>query len=196
MNDSNEWDALQDAWGSNAPSRLPDVAAMMARARSQRRHTVIILASEWLIAAVALAGLVMLQPRLADGVVQTWWWCWMLAATMVILLLATWTRLRSLRQPDGRSLRKWLALRRHRARLGLRLARLTRWSVIALLPAPLVVWITAPAGVAGWRTAVALLIPALVLAGGWWWARRQHTRLQAEIREVDALAAEWLETSP
>lgn len=155
MNESNEWDALQDAWGSNAPSRLPDVAAMMARARSQRRHTVIVLAGEWLIAAVALAGLAMLRPRLADGVVQTWWWCWMLAATMVILLLATWTRLRSL-----------------------------------------VVWITAPAGVAGWRTAVALLIPALVLAGGWWWARRQHTRLQAEIREVDALAAEWLETSP
>lgn len=196
MNESNEWDALQDAWGSNAPSRLPDVAAMMARARSQRRHTVIILAGEWLIAAAALAGLAMLRPRLADGVVQTWWWCWMLAATMVILLLATWTRLRSLRQPDGRSLREWLTLRRHRARLGLRLARLTRWSVIALLPAPLVVWITAPAGVAGWRTAVALLIPALVLAGGWWWARRQHTRLQAEIREVDALAAEWLETSP
>ncbi|AWL04149.1 hypothetical protein ACFOHT_09355 [Massilia oculi] len=195
MNDADEWARLQDAWGADAPAAppLPDVTAMIARARRQRHLIMWTIAGEWALAAVAFGMMAVRWPLPnTNGIL----WPWMVFYVLVmcfVMVSYTWTRLQALREPAGASLRDWLDLRRRRALLGLRLARLTRWTTIALLPAPVVSLLTARDA---WNAAWSSVAVALVLAGGWIWARRKTRRMTAEIADVDALAREWLDEPP
>jgi hypothetical protein len=82
--------------------------------------------------------------------------------------------LRGLARTPGASPRDWLALRRQRALLGLRLAGArSAWS-------------------ATWAVAVLLLM----LVGGLEWASRKAARKKAGLVDVDALAREWLDEPP
>jgi hypothetical protein len=190
MNDADEWARLQDTWAGTAPSGMPDVAPMIARARRQRHLILWTIAAEW---AIAVGGAVFVATRWpevrTDGLLMLWW-VFFLLASCVTLATTTWTRLEALREPAGASLRDWLRLRRRRALLGLRLARVTRWSTLALSPAALVVLATARPG---WSTVAAVAAVVLVLGGGWLWAGWRASRLTAELAEVDALALEWLD---
>ena len=192
MNDADELARLQDAWGADAPAAppMPDVTAMIARARRQRRLIMWTIAGEWALAAVAFGMMAARWPLPnTNGIL----WPWMVFYVLLmcfVMVSYTWTRLQALREPAGTSLRDWLGLRRRRALLGLRLARLTRWTTIALLPAPLVSLLTARDA---WNAAWSSVVVALVLAGGWIWARRKTRRMTAEIADVDALAREWLD---
>lgn len=195
MNDADEWARLQDAWGADAPraAPLPDVTAMIARARRERRLIMWTIVGEWALAAVA-AGMLVARWPLPDteGILLLWTLFYVLVMCFVMVSY-TWTRLQALQEPSGASLRDWLDLRRRRALLGLRLARLTRWTTIALLPAPVVSLITARDA---WNAAWSSVAVTLVLAGGWIWARRKTRRMTAEIADVDALAREWLDEPP
>lgn len=190
MNDTDEWASLQDAWGASRPAAMPDVGSMIARARRERRLTVWTLVGEWLLVLVAAWLAVARWPSVTlDGWTGLWWVFQMLLMG-VIMVVFTATRLAALNEPSGASLRDWLALRRRRAQLGLRLARFTRWTTFALLPAPLVLLTSARSTLAG-VTGAAVVV--LVLGVGWLWARRKRTRMTSEIAEVDALAREWLD---
>lgn len=194
MNEQDEWASLQDAWGASRPaSAVPDVGLMIARARRERRLTVLVLLGEWammLVAAVLVAGR---WQRVAANGYETLWLLFQTLLMGVIIVVYTWTRLASLHEPAGTNLRDWLALRRRRARLGLRLARFTRWTTVALLPAPVIVLVMARSTQAG---ITGLVTTTLVLGAGWWWAQRKRARMNAEIAEVDALALEWLDEPP
>lgn len=190
MNEQDDgWAKLQDTWRAAAPAALPDVAPMIARARRQRRMTIWMIVSEWTL-VLMVVGLVIGQwPKLRDNGVMVAWCVYALLLTGAMMAVVTWTRLATLNEPGGASLREWLMLRRRRAQLGLRLARITRWSVVAMLPAPLVALVTArTAWSATWGMATALL----VLVASWWWARRRRLMMERELAEVDTLAREWL----
>jgi len=190
MNDADEWSRLQDAWGGDTQAAMPDVAPMIARARRERRSMVWTIAGECLITVVSVAIVIENWPRLrADGLLGLWW-ALILVVGGVGSVGTFAIRIAGLREPTGASLRDWLLLRRRRARLGLRLAQLTRWTLVVLLPAPLVTATTArSAAAAAWGVAAMLLL----LGGGWWWARRKTARMTTDIAEVDALALEWLD---
>jgi len=190
MNDADEWTKLQDTWAGTAAAGMPDVAPMIARARRQRHLILGTIAAEWALTVGAAAFLAARWPGLRMDTLTMLWWGFFALATCVTLAITTWTRLDALRQPAGASLRDWLRLRRRRALLGLRLARVTRWSTLAMSPAFLVVLATARPG---WSTVAALAAVALVLGGGWLWAGWRASRLTAELAEVDALALEWLD---
>lgn len=190
MNDSDDWTSLQDAWGAPAGAAIPDVGAMIARARRQRRLILGMIALEWGLAAIGVAILVDRWPDIRkDGILLLWWGFFLLVSGAGMVGI-TWTRVAALREPAGASLRDWLQLRRRRALLGMRLARMTRWTVLAMLPAPLVVLATARDG---WAAAWGLAAMVLLLGGSWLWARRKQSRMRAEIAEVEALALEWLD---
>ncbi|EKU81036.1 hypothetical protein ABIB42_002862 [Massilia sp. UYP32] len=195
MNDADEWARLQDAWGADAPAAppMPDVTAMIARARRERRLIMWTIVGEWALAAVAAGMLVARWPLPATEGILLLWTLFYVLVMCVVMVSYTWTRLQALQEPSGASLRDWLDLRRRRALLGLRLARLTRWTTIALLPAPVVSLITARDA---WNAAWSSVAVTLVLAGGWIWARRKTRRMTAEIADVDALAREWLDEPP
>ena len=194
MTEQDEWASLQDTWGESRPaSAVPDVGLMIARARRERRLTVLVLLGEWammVVAAVLVAGR---WQRVATSGYETLWLVFQTLLMGVIIVVYTWTRLACLHEPAGTNLRDWLALRRRRARLGLRLACVTRWTTVALLPAPLIVLTMARSTQAG---ITGLVTTTLVLAGGWWWAQRKRARMNAEIVEVDMLALEWLDEPP
>lgn len=192
MNDADEWTRLQDAWGAAPPvaAPMPDVGAMIARARRQRRLIVLTIVGEWALALVGLWMLVREWPKVtADGYMLLWWVYFMLFMA-VVMVSFTWTRLAALREPAGASLRDWLGLRRRRALLSLRLVRLTRWTTIPMLPAPFITLLTARDAWSGAWSAAAI---ALMLLGGWWWARDKARRMNAELADVDALEREWLD---
>lgn len=194
MNEQDEWASLQDAWGASRPaSAVPDVGLMIARARRERRMTVLVLVGEWAMMIVGATVLASHWQRVANDGYETLWLWFQTLLMGVILVVYTWTRLAVLREPAGTNLRDWLALRRRRAQLGLRLARVTRWTTVALLPAPVIVLAMARSTQAG---ITGLVTTTLVLAGGWWWAQRKRARMNAEIAEVDALALEWLDEPP
>ena len=194
MNEQDEWASLQDAWGASRPtSAVPDVGLMIARARRERRLTVLVLVSEWVMMIVAAVLVAARWQRVATNGYETLWLGFQTLLMGVIMVVYTWTRLAALHEPAGTNLRDWLALRRQRARLGLRLARFTRWTTVALLPTPVIVLVMArstQAGITGMVTTM------LVLGAGWWWAQRKRARMNAEIAEVDALALEWLDEPP
>jgi hypothetical protein len=189
--DADDWTSLQDAWGASRPAAaMPDVALMIARARRERRLIVCTLIGEWVLLIVA-AGFTMARwPSVKMEGLSGLWWVFQTLLMVVIMVVFTWTRLAALSEPAGASLRDWLALRRRRAQLGLRLARFTRWTTFALLPAPFIVLATARSTRAG---IVGMGMVMLVLAGGWWWAQRKQVRMTADIAEVDALAQDWLD---
>lgn len=190
MKDSDDWTSLQDAWGAPAGAAIPDVGVMIARARHQRRLMLWTIAGEWGLAAIGAAILVDRWPDIRkDGILMLWWGFFLLVSGAGMVGI-TWTRVAALSEPGGASLRDWLQLRRRRALLGMRLARMTRWTVLAMLPAPLVVLATARDG---WAAAWGLAAMTLLLGGSWLWARRKQSRMRAEIAEVDALALEWLD---
>lgn len=189
MNDSDDWTSLQDAWGAQTGSAIPDLAAMIARARRQRRLSLWTIAAEWGLAALGAAILIDSWPDIRTDGIQLLWWGFFLLVSCVGMVGITWTRIAALGEPAGASLRDWLQLRRRRALLGLRLARITRWTVVAMLPAPLVVLATARHG---WAAAWGLAAMTLLLGGSWLWARHKQSRMRAEIAEVNALALEWL----
>lgn len=190
MNDADDWARLQDAWSTTQSGAVPDVMPMIARARRQRHLILLTIIAEWAITLLGAELMVAYWPRAqADGLMLAWWVFFGLV-TCTVLVVTTWTRLAALREPGGTSLREWLGLRRRRALLGLRLARVTRWSSTAMLPAPLVVLVTARPG---WTAVAAIVGVTGVLAGGWLWARHRSVRLRAELAEVDALALEWLD---
>jgi len=194
MNEQDEWASLQEAWGASRPaSAVPDVGLMIARARRERRMTVLVLVGEWAMMIVGAAVLAAHWQRIATNGYETLWLGFQTLLMGVIMVVYTWTRLAALHEPAGTSLRDWLALRRRRAQLGLRLARVTRWTTLALLPAPVIVLAMARSTQAG---ITGLVTTTLVLAGGWWWAQRKRARMNAEIAEVDALALEWLDEPP
>lgn len=190
MNESDEWAALQDAWGSDSKAALPDVAPMIARARRERRLTQWTIAGEWALLAVAAGFMAESWPRVKTDGLMLVWWIFFAIVSGVGTLAITWIRVSALHEPSGASLRDWLQLRRRRALLGLRLVKLTRWSLVALLPAPVVVVLTS-------RTTMAavsgLAMMLLVFGATLLWARRKTARMTAEIAEVDALALEWLD---
>lgn len=191
MNDADEWANLQDAWGAAPPAApMPDVSAMIARARRQRRLIAWTIGGEWALAAVAAGMLAARWPLPNTSGILLPWMVFYVLVMCFVMVSYTWTRLQALREPSGASLRDWLALRRRRALLGLRLARLTRWTTIALSPAPVVTLLTARDA---WNAAWASVAVTLVLAGGWIWARYKTRHMTAEIAEVDALAREWLD---
>lgn len=190
MNEPDDWAELQDAWASDTKAALPDVAPMIARAQRERRLTMWTIAGEWGLLAIAAASMVESWPRVkTDGLMFAWWVFFAIVAG-VGTLAVTWIRVAALREPAGASLRDWLQLRRRRALLGLRLVRLTRWSLVTLLPAPVVV-------VVGSRSATSaafgIAMMVLIFGGTLLWARRKTARMTAEIAEVDALALEWLD---
>lgn len=192
MDDADEWARLQDAWGADAPAAapLPDVTAMIARARRERWLIVWTIVGEWALALVALISLARDWSRLtASGAMQLWW-VYFLLFMVVVMISFTWTRVAALREPPGASLRDWLQLRRRRARLNLRLVKLTRWSTIPMLPAPFFLALTARSE---WAATWGVVFVVLMLAGGLVWASRKAARMRAEIAEVDALAREWLD---
>lgn len=192
MNDADEWARLQDAWSAAPPvaAPMPDVTAMIARARRQRRLIVLTILGEWALALVGIGMLVRDWPRVTTDGYMLLWWVYFLLFMAAIMVSFTWTRLAALREPPGSSLRDWLGLRRRRALLSLRLVRLTRWSTIPMLPAPFLILFTArDAWSAAWGSAVI----ALMLVGGWVWARDKARRMHAELADVDALEREWLD---
>lgn len=184
-----DWADLQDTWGATAPAALPDVAPMIARARRQRRTTIWMMASEWALVVVAVALVIGQWPKVRGSALMIAWCVYCLLLTAPILAVVTWTRLAALNEPAGASLRDWLLLRRRRARLGLRLARITRWSVVAMLPAPLVAFATSRTA---WSATWGVVAMLLMLASYWWWARRRRMLMERELAEVDALARDWL----
>ena len=191
MNDADEWAELQDAWGATPPAAaMPDVAAMIARARRQRRLIVWTILGEWALAIVGLGMLVRDWPRATASGFMLLWWVYFLLFMVVVMISFTWTRVQALREPPGASLRDWLGLRRRRALLSLRLVRLTRWSIIPMLPAPFISLFTARDA---WSAAWSSVAVALLLAGGWLWAWDKARRMTAELAEVDALEREWLD---
>lgn len=192
MNDADEWAGLQDAWGAapEGAAPMPDVSAMIARARRQRRLIIWTIAGEWALAAVAAGMLAARWPLPNTGGIVLPWMVFYVLVMCFVMVTYTWTRLQALREPGGASLREWLDLRRRRALLGLRLARLTRWTTIALSPAPLVTLLTARDA---WNAAWASVAVILVLGGGWLWAHYKTRRMTLEVAEVDALAREWLD---
>ena len=195
MNDADEWAKLQDAWGADAPraAPMPDVTAMIARARRERWLTVLTIIGEWALAAVGVVLLVRDWHRVTASGFMLLWWVYFLLFMVVVMITFTWTRVAALREPPGASLRDWLTLRRRRALLGLRLVWLTRWTTIPMLPAPFVVVAGArSAWSATWSVAALLLM----LVGGLVWASRKAARMKAELAEVDALAREWLDEPP
>lgn len=190
MNESDEWAELQDAWGSDTKAALLDVAPMIARAGRERRLTQWTIAGEWALLAVAAGFMAESWPRVKTDGLMLVWWIFFAIVSGVGTLAITWIRVSALREPSGASLRDWLQLRRRRALLGLRLVKLTRWSLVALLPAPVVVVLasrTTMAAVSG------LAMMLLVFGATLLWARRKTARMTAEIAEVDALALEWLD---
>ncbi|MDY0974881.1 hypothetical protein SOM61_07895 [Massilia sp. CFBP9012] len=192
MNDADEWARLQDAWGADAPVAplTPDVTAMIARARRQRRLIVLTILGEWMLAAVGAGMLIRDWPRATANGFMLLWWVYFLLFMVAVMISYTWTRLQALREPPGNSLRDWLGLRRRRALLSLRLVRLTRWSTIPMLPAP---FLTLYTGRDAWSAAWTSAAVGLLLAGGWLWAWDKARRMKAELAEVDALAREWLD---
>jgi|GEM_PF-1208335 len=196
MDDADEWARLQEAWGGDAsasPSAaapLPDVTAMIARARRERWLIVWTIAGEWALALVGLTLLVRDWSRATASGATLLWWVYFLLFMVVVMIGFTWTRVAALREPQGASLRDWLQLRRRRARLSLRLVKWTRWSTIPMLPAPLFVAVHARSE---WAATWGFVFVALMLAGGLVWASRKAARMKAEIAEVDALAREWLD---
>lgn len=191
MSEQDEWASLQDAWGASRPaSAMPDVDLMIARARRERRVTVLVLVGEWVMMIVAAVLVAERWQRVATNGYETLWLGFQTLLMGIIMVVYTWTRLAALHEPAGTSLRDWLALRRRRAQLGLRLARFTCWTTVALLPAPVIVMVMARSTQAG---ITGLVTTTLVLGGGWWWAQRKRARMNAEIAEVDALALEWLD---
>lgn len=189
--DADDWASLQDAWGASRPAAaMPDVALMIARARRERRLIVWTLIGEWVLVIVAAGFAMASWPRVKMDGLAGLWWGFQTLLMVVVMVVFTWTRLAALSEPAGASLRDWLALRRRRAQLGLRLARFTRWTTFALLPAPFIVLATARSTRAG---IVGMGLVMLVLAGGWWWAQRKQARMTTDIAEVDALAQEWLD---
>lgn len=192
MDDADEWARLQDAWGANTPvaPTMPDVTAMIARARHERRLIVWTIVGEW---ALALVGLGMLVRDWQRATANGWmllWWVYFMVFMVAVMISFTWTRVAALREPPGASLRDWLALRRRRALLGLRVVWLTRWSTVPMLPAPFVLLAGArSASSAAWGVTVLLLM----LVGGLVWANRKAARMKTEIAEVDALEREWLD---
>lgn len=195
MNDSNDWGSLQEIWRDDklAPSPSLDVQSMIRAARRQRKVAIMLLVSEWILATVALAVLVWRWPELLATPLDMLWWGFFLAIMVVSLAITTWTRIASLREPAGASLSDWLGLRKRRARLGMRLARLTRFCVAALFPALLIVTVAGGSDLSSPRAMLALGVPVLLLAGGWLWGGRQARRMQAELSNVVQLEAEWLE---
>jgi len=194
MNEQDKWANLQDVWGASRPaSAVPDVGLMIARARRERRLTVLVLVGEWVMMIVAAVLVAERWQRVATNGYETLWLGFQTLLMGVIIVVYTWTRLAALHEPAGTSLRDWLALRRRRARLGLRLARFTRWTTVALLPAPVIVLVMARSTQAG---ITGLVTTTLVLGAGWWWAQRKRAHMNAEIAEVDALALEWLDEPP
>lgn len=192
MNDADEWAKLQDAWGAAGPAgaALPDVTAMVARARRERWLILLTICGEWALAVVALVQLVRNWTRVTTDGVMLLWWSYFALFMVVVMISFTWTRVAALREPQGASLRDWLQLRRRRAMLSLRLVKMTRWSTLLMLPAPFFVLANArSAAAAAWGIAVVLLM----LAGGLVWASRKAAGMQAEIAEVDALARDWLD---
>ena len=192
MDDADEWAKLQDAWGADAPAAapLPDVTAMIARARRERWLIVWTIAGEWGLALVGLTLLARDWSRATASGAMLLWWVYFLLFMVVVMIGFTWTRVAALREPQGASLRDWLQLRRRRARLSLRLVKWTRWSTIPMLPAPFFVALNARSE---WAATWGVVFVVLMLAGGLAWASRKAARMQAEIAEVDALEREWLD---
>lgn len=196
MDDADEWTRLQDAWGGDAsasPSAaapLPDVTAMIARARRERWLTVLTILGEWALSVVALTLLARDWSRATANGWMLLWWVYFLLFMVAVMISFTWTRVAALREPPGASLRDWLQLRRRRALLGLRLVKLTRWSTIPMLPAPFFLALNARSE---WAATWGVAVVVLMLAAGLVWASRKAARMKAEIAEVDALAREWLD---
>ena len=190
MNEADDWAELQGTWGAAAPAAMPDVAPMIARARRQRRLAMCTIALEWAMAVLAAVLLAARWPLPNTGGILLPWMVFYLLVMCTVMVVYTWTRVQGLRQPAGANLFDWLQLRRHRAALGLRLARMTRWTTLLLLPAPLVSALTARDA---WSAVWSSVTVSLVLAGGWVWAHFKTSRMQAEIADVDALAREWLD---
>lgn len=184
--DASEWGPLREEWGSDARTSLPNIDAMIGRARQHRRCTLQTIALEWAIAAAALAAIAVQWQRLAEDAIGAATAVLLALVTMFVLGISTWTRWRSLAGPSGASLQAWLAMSQRRALLGLRLARLTRWTVLAMSPLPALALLT------GAGNAVSIGIAVMVLAGGWAWAGRRSAQLAAELHEIRALALEWL----
>lgn len=193
MNESNDWGSLQEIWRDDKLVPSLDVEAMIRSARRQRNVAIMLLVGEWILTGVALSILVLNWAELAATPLDMLWWSFFLAIMLIVLAITTWTRIGSLREPAGASLKDWLGLRRHRARLGLRLARLTRVCVAVLLPALVIFMLAGGAKETGLRAVFAFGAPVLLLAGGWIWGGRQARRMQAELAEVEQLEAEWLE---
>ena len=192
MNDADEWARLQDAWGAAAPAAppMPDVTAMIARARRERWLIVLTILGEW---ALALVGITLLVRDWEQVTASSWtllWWVYFMLFMVAVMISFTWTRVAALREPPGASLRDWLGLRRRRALLGLRLVKLTRWSTIPMLPAPVFILLNARSA---WAATWGCAAMVLMLGGGLVWASRKAARMKAEIAEVDALAREWLD---
>ena len=190
MNDADDWADLQDAWTAGTPQALPDVTPMIARARRQRQLILATIVAKWIVTIGGAAVIVAHWPRVQANALSLAWWVFFGLTTCTVLAVTTWTRIASLREPAGASLRDWLGLRRRRAQLGLRLARVTRWSCIAMLPAPAVALVTARPG---WNTVLAVAAVSIILAAGWVWAKHRSARLTVELSEVDTLAREWLD---
>jgi len=193
MNEQDDWAGLQEAWRRAAPAALPDMAPMIARARRQRHAILWLLATEWAMALAAVALMVRHWGALQANWLMVLWCAYGLLAMAAVLAGSTRTRLAALHEPAGANLRDWLQLRRRRAQAGLRLARITRWSALSMLPAPLVALSTARTvwGMVWGATAMVLL-----LAGSWLWARRRTAAMTRELADVDALAREWLDEDP
>ena len=192
MNDADDWAGLQDAWGADAPvaPALPDVTAMIARARRERWLIVLTIFGEWALAVVGCTLLARDWERVTASGVMLAWWLYFILFMVAVMISFTWTRVAALREPPGASLRDWLGLRRRRALLGLRLVRLTRWSTIPMLPAPVFILFNARSA---WAATWGCAVMVLMLAGGLVWASRKASRMRAEIADVDALAREWLD---
>jgi len=111
MNEQDEWASLQDAWGASRPaSVVPDVGLMIARARRERRMTVLVLVGEWAMMIVGAAVLAAHWQRVATNGYETLWLGFQTLLMGVIMVVYTWTRLAALHEPVGTSLRDWLAL--------------------------------------------------------------------------------------
>lgn len=189
MKEQDDWADLQETWRAAAPAALPDVAPMIARARRQRRTTIWLIVSEWALALLAVAIVIDGWPIFRSNAIVVVWCIYALLLTGGVMTIVTLTRLAALNEPGGASLRDWLLLRRRRALLGLRLAKITRWSVVAMLPAPLVALVTARTT---WSAAWSTTVTVLALIASWWWSRRRRMLMERELAEVDALAREWL----
>lgn len=190
MNDADEWSRLQDAWGGDTRGPMPDVGSMITRARRQRRLAMWTIFGECMIALAGAVVVIESWPRFRMDGLFGLWWGFFLVVGAVGTVGTIGIRIAGLREPSGATLRDWLLLRRRRAQLGLRLARLTRWTVLAMSPFALVMIVTARSASS---TAMSLAMMVVALGGGWLWARRKTARMTTEIAEVDALALEWLD---